>query len=268
MTHMLEHSRKLFLLVFILTSIARYVQGSEHTIHVAADPWCPYNCTPDDEKPGFLIELAREALSLSGYKLEYQVTNWARAKRMVQHGEVDGIVGMTLSENSKHLYTFSDQPLGRSQICFFRRKNDDWSFKSITSLENKTLGWVNDFGFANNPEIEQWIIDKKNTKQLITISGKKVQSRLIQLLVKNRIDTFAEDRNVIMAAAQKIGLNSIEVAGCTSKYDFVHVAFSLKSPKGKTWASALSKGINQMRDNGTLNSILLRYGLSEETWLK
>ena len=48
----------LILLVSIL--IARPVFADKIDLH--ADIWCPYNCVPNRDYEGYLVELAREAL--------------------------------------------------------------------------------------------------------------------------------------------------------------------------------------------------------------
>ena len=83
-------------------------ETSQRSLTIVADPWCPFNCKPDHVQQGFMIDIAREALALSGYTLNYQITNWARAKLMVQRGEAEGIVGMARSSRTEPLYLFPE----------------------------------------------------------------------------------------------------------------------------------------------------------------
>lgn len=235
-------------------------------IRVAADPWCPYNCEPGYAQQGLMIDIARAALKRSGYVLNYQIINWARAKQLVVKGELDGIVGMSREGKTETLYHFSKTPLGWSQTCFFKRTDDPWAYQSTQSLEGKVMGWINDYGFTNL-EIDQWVKARKGTPEIATVSGEKVHHSLFQMLLAKRIDTFAEDLYVVQHKLRKDNLaEAISVAGCAPEKDEVHIAFSLKSPHKDAWASALDEGVKQLRESGELARILGHYNLSLEQW--
>ena len=40
-------------------------------IDLRADEWCPFNCEAGSENPGFMVEIAREALALYGHDVGY-----------------------------------------------------------------------------------------------------------------------------------------------------------------------------------------------------
>ncbi len=250
-----------WVLVFSATS-----RGQDASIHIAADPWCPYNCAPDSKFEGVMIELAKEALSMSGYVLHYQTMNWARAKLRVQAGELDGVVGMAYTEKSKHLYYFPKTPLGESQICFYKRAIDEWQYQGVASLDAKVFGWINEYGFVPDP-LDDWVKENKNTKRVITVAGKDTHARLFKLLTLKRIDTFAEDKTVIAHELNLLGLNeSIKVAGCLNRVEKVFIAFSLESQHSKTWADALDAGLVRLKESGRYNKILEKYGLNHSGW--
>ncbi len=241
---------------------------AEHVVRIAADPWCPYNCDPGAKHEGFMIDIARAALAFADLQVEYVIINWARAKQMVRAGLLDGIVGMSRTPRSEKLYHFSDTPLGWSEICFYRRADDPWEYHSVRSLEHRVMGWINGYGFAANPEIEAWVIAHLQSPQLEKVSGTKVHQSLFAMLLAKRIDTFAEDRYVVAHALKQHSLQGqIEVAGCASNKDEVHLAFSHASPHKEEWAQALEGGVAQLRANGELKRILARYQIELTQWL-
>jgi hypothetical protein len=75
-----------------------------------------------------MVDIAKEALALSGLTLNYELLNWARSKREVMAGNIDGIIGMSLDEESQ------------SQVCFYKRTGDNWQFNTIKDLTNKKFG--------------------------------------------------------------------------------------------------------------------------------
>lgn len=241
---------------------------SPDTIQVAADPWCPYNCEPGHAHQGLMIDIAKAALKRSGYTLNYQIINWARAKKMVENGQLDGIVGMSREAVTETRYHFSNTPLGWSQICFFKRADDDWTYQSTASLEDKTMGWINDYGFTNQA-IDQWVKARRNTSAISTVAGVEVHHSLFQMLLAKRIDTFAEDFYVVQHELKQDALSdAISVAGCAPEKDEVHIAFSLLSPHKEKWAEALDRGVQEIRTNGVLERILQHYNLSLSQWQK
>lgn len=179
-----------------------------------------------------MIDIAREALALSGYTLNYQITNWARAKLMVQRGEAEGIVGMARSSRTEPLYLFPETPLGESQLCFYRKVGSTWHYSDTGSLQDRHFGWINDYGFGNLPGMDDWIKAHLHTDQVLAVSGENTHQRLFSLLLIGRIDTFAEDRNVITYALHREQLSDqIEVAGCASAVDSVYLAFDKQDPQ-------------------------------------
>lgn len=244
------------------------VFAADNTIKVAADPWCPYNCDSTAEHQGIMVDVARAALALSGHRLDYSIINWARAKAMVKVGDLDGIVGMSLSPDSQALYVFPQTPLGLSQLCFFKRAEDNWTYGSVPSLQDKYVGWINDFGVGGDIDLDQWVKDKKGDSHLVLFAGNEVHKRLISTLLAKRIDTFIEDRNVIAyQLKQKDIADKVKIAGCLESFDQVHLAFSPKVNGAKQWAIDLDAGVKELQRTGELAKILDYYGLTPETWL-
>lgn len=255
-------------LVFGIFCAGSGIRAEENIIRIAADPWCPFNCQPGGEHQGFMIDIAREALALNGYELRYAVVNWARAKFEVQNGQLEGLVGISKSPKSEKVYRFPKTVLGRSQICFFRPENSQWSYSGVPSLEGIRFGWINDYGYGNTPGLDEWVREKQGTYNVVTISGQDAHSRLFSLMRTNRIDTFAEDRNVIAYELKKAGLlGQIRVAGCVSSVDSVYVAFNKDHQNGEAWAAALDQGVKVLDERGDLDKILHHYGLSKSEWL-
>ena len=63
------------------------------TITIRSDDWCPYTCAPDSQKPGYLIEIAREALGKAGHSVDYSFMPWTRVVKEVEDGKVDAAAG-------------------------------------------------------------------------------------------------------------------------------------------------------------------------------
>lgn len=243
-------------------------QAQSRSVVIGADPWCPFICDSGGPQQGLMVDIAKEALALSGYEMSYRNIPWARAKKMVRHGAIDGIVGTGNYGPEATPYQFPETALGVSETCFFRRVSDQWEYKSPQSLASQTMGWINDYLFGDNTGLNDWVNAHKGTSQLLTVSGTVTHPRLFKLLLAQRISTFAEDRYVINYKLKKLGLqDKIAVAGCTGPIDKVYVAFSQKTGRGEMLAKALDDGVEKLRRNGRLAAILKTYGLNEDSWV-
>jgi ABC-type nitrate/sulfonate/bicarbonate transport system substrate-binding protein len=73
----------------VAASLAGAAPAAAEVVTMAADVWCPYNCRPDTEHPGFAIEMARAILEPQGRKVEYIVIPWARTLEEVRAGKIE-----------------------------------------------------------------------------------------------------------------------------------------------------------------------------------
>lgn len=58
---------KFLILAVSIFSLSTQVKAEE-VITLVADEWCPYNCVPNSEKPGYAIEIAQEIFNKKKYK--------------------------------------------------------------------------------------------------------------------------------------------------------------------------------------------------------
>jgi len=47
-------------IIALLLSLFLISPAIADTITIRADVWCPYNCEPDSEKPGYMIEIVQK----------------------------------------------------------------------------------------------------------------------------------------------------------------------------------------------------------------
>src|SRR5690349_12435671 len=81
--------------IFLLISSGQILADE---IKLTSDLWCPYACEPNSDKPGFMVEIAKEVFSSKGHTVKYELLNWARAIKATRIGRFDGIVGASRSD--------------------------------------------------------------------------------------------------------------------------------------------------------------------------
>ncbi len=232
----------------------------DRQILVVADPWCPHNCKAGAPQEGYMVDIAREALAEAGYTLTYRNLSWARALRMTREGQAHAVVGAFRTDAPD--FIFPEVPQGRSSISLFTDSDSNWTYRGIASLEDQTLMAIN--GYSYSAELDDYIDRNRDNRERIWIlSGPAPLKRAVTLLEKDRADVFAED-DYVMAWAT---LNDPDIdrprrAGQLGE-TLSYVAFSPAIKKSPELARILSEGTQKLIENGRMNIILNRYGLTE-----
>lgn len=250
------------LLCIFLWSVAgiSYAQptAKKQVITLRADNWCPYNCDPKSDKPGYMIEISKAVFAKAGYIVEYETLNWARSIADTRKGLYSGIVGAAKSDAPD--FVFPEVPLGVNKNCFYTKTSSKFTYDGVTSLEKIRLGVTRDYAYSDevDPYIKQ---NQKDPKRIDVVSGDTPLEANIKKVSLNRIDAFLEN-DFVTDYFRSTSKNKFELreAGCV-KPDFVYVAFSPSDKRSAEFAKMLTEGFKEMRRNGTLKVLLARYGI-------
>ena len=246
--------------------------GNAHaeTVTLVADGWCPYNCEPNADKPGFMIEIAREAFGKHNITVEYSNLPWARAITEAREGNFTGIIGAYYGDAPD--FIFPSVPQGVSQFSFYVNAGDQWNYNGIDSLAGRSLGVINDYSYSL--DLDAYIEKNKADATLIQIlSGDNAIDNNVKKLLAKRVDTIIEDRQAMsyyLSPDEYASIRtSIRQAGTLPSGDddngAIFIAFSPKSPNAKKYADILSAETIEMSKNGALKEILGRYGIEDFT---
>lgn len=226
-------------------------------IRLRADAWCPYNCAPDAEKPGYMVEIARLLFADSG--VDYQLMPWTRAVEEAREGKVDAVAGAT-AEDAAGL-AFGKQALGASQNVIITRRGDPWRYAGPASLAGRKLAAVRDYAYSD--ELDAYIkAHEKDGGRLELVSGDDVTDQNLKKLLAGRVDAVVEDRNVVEFALVAQGMEGLVEQQPVGPAEPLYLAFA-PGPAGAERAAKLDAGIQTLRQSGELRRILARYGLSD-----
>jgi polar amino acid transport system substrate-binding protein len=128
--------KKMFTYIYLLLLIGFANTAEEITL--AADVWCPYNCQPGTEKPGYMIEIAQRVLGSAGYTVSYVAVPWARTIHGARNGHYDGIIAAGREETPD--FVFPEASFGIARHTFFAQPNSSWQYAGITDLNQITSG--------------------------------------------------------------------------------------------------------------------------------
>ncbi len=249
-----------FIFLMLMTFSWRLeAQVRDKVIKMRSDEWCPYACDPKSDRPGFMVEIAREVFSKKGFKIDYDVMNWARVVSDVKTGAYDAVVGASRADVKG--FVIPQVPTGILTNYYWAPKNSKWTYKDVSSLDNVTVGIINDYSYGD--EVDDLV--KKRHKSIKEVSGQDPLFRLIQMTETGRVVAFVENPVVLEYNMKKLGKdNSIFkiVSKNLANDPDLFIAFSPANPKSREYAKILDDGVLEMKKNGKLKEILERYGLS------
>lgn len=230
------------------------------TISIVADEWCPYNCTPGSDKPGYMIEIAQKVLGEAGHTIDYRNMPWSRAIEEARRGKFDAIVGAAQGDAPD--FVFPSAKLGVSANVLMVKAGNPWRYTDMASLATVSLGTIRDYSYGD--ELDAYIGEhEKDPKRVQVASGDSALETNFKKLDAGRIDVLVEDRNVVEYHLAGSGqAASFGVAGDLGEDD-LYIAFSPANPNAAEYARLIDEGVRKLRASGELAAILARYGLKD-----
>ena len=225
-------------------------------IELRADLWCPYNCEPDSKRPGYMIEIAREALAPFGHDVRYRTLNWLRSIDKARRNEVQGIVGAVEREAPDFVFGPALGPLADGIVM---RKGDEIALDEPDPFEGMRVGAIR--GYEYHGPLAAYIERHKDDRSRVQFAhGDDALLKNLRKLSAGRIDVVAEDMNVIrhQVAAERLrglAVHSLDVP------EPGFVAFSPANPESKRYAREMTEGVERLRRSGRLAEIMAAYGL-------
>lgn len=194
--------RIILLNILIILSLG-FIPVSADTIHIRADEWCPYNCKPDSDYPGYMIEMARTIFERNGHTLVYETMPWARSIDYCRKGKIDAVAGATVSEASDFVFPSACQ--GWSMVAFFVRKGHNWKYVEVDSLSTVRTGILDDYDYGEEL-LMHYFKTNAGSDNVQVVGGIDPLGINIRKLLKGRIDVLPEDRYVFYNKIRTLGL--------------------------------------------------------------
>jgi len=255
-----DHQMKKNIFLFIILNFILVNLSSSAEIKLSSDPWCPFTCEPNSDKPGFMVEIAKEIFKSAGHDVIYVKLNWARALADAKAGVVNGVVGAAKYDVPG--FILPTRSNAKSFNYFFVLKDDPWFFNGVDSLKGKEFVIINGYSYGS-------VVDKliaKKHKSFKKLSGEDPLLRMIQMTESNRINGFIEDSSVLSYKLNSLMKKSdlFKVASANLAIDpNLYIAFSPTNPHSKEYAKILDEGMIKLRKSGRLAEILKKYSLKD-----
>lgn len=257
---MRNYTMNVMLIVFIFYMSITAAAIAE-TITLVADEWPPFNAVPNSQKEGLLVDVARTVFEEKGIQVSYQILPWKRAVEMTRDGLHNGLIGA--SKTDAPGFIFPDEELSRNYISFYVRKGSKWKFVNRKDVEQVALGVISGYDYR------KWLLEyitayQDNPDRIQIMTGDKPLERNLLKLIDGRIDAVVDNGAVIINVARNMGVqDKIALAGRGTEPSNIYIAFSPNHPESKKYAAILSQGMLELRKDGRLQKILLKYGLTD-----
>ncbi len=233
--------------------------ASAETISLVTDPWCPYACQPDSDRPGYMIELAKAVFEPMGHSVEYRIMPFARAVTEVEQGKAFGLVGeQQVPERAGLIFPKVEQ--GQAKACFYTSQTSPWRYTDQASLKKQRIGTINTYVYG--AELDTALAAAGPV--VSTGYGDQALINNVKKLEAKRLDAIVEYEAVIAYKMKtESGFNKLRQAGCAKQASNIYIPFSPIAPNAGSYAQALADGMKTLRQNGKLAAILARYGLRD-----
>lgn len=237
---------------------------AEAPLHLVADLWCPFTCSPQAAQPGLLVEVVQHALP--GHTSDYELAGWSRVLQMdsAAPAPVLLVLGLGRSPTVTARYRLSRQPVLNSPPCFFRRRGDPWHYAGIGSLRGLQVGITRGYQYEDSDMAA--FLAQVNRGLVHELSGADASERHLEMLVHGRNDVVLEDRAVMRWSMRQHPASGAQVqeAGCLKGRDAgVYVGVLRSDPRGLAVLQAFDRGFQALQAHGQLAPLLKAYGLEK-----
>lgn len=252
--------KQLFLLFILFSTLLKAA-----TITIVADKNCPYYCADNAQDKGFVIDIATHVFTKMGYNVKY-ITAESQEKAIedVRTNKYDAIIGATTKEAPGLI--FSIYPLAYSYDVILVPKFSKWKYKSPISLDELTLGVIQDHVYDDviNEHIAKYKDDRSKVQMTM---GKYASKENLKKLRYDKITALVDNQHSLQYFyAKKKKLFPFKVAKKLN-YSKINIAFSPKDYKAQRRAKAFSRQLRKLRGTQQMKSILKKYGLIERNIL-
>lgn len=230
-------------------------------VTIRADAWCPLNCDPSSDHPGYGIEIAKAIFEPAGHPIDYRLMPWARALVEVKQGRILGAIGADPDEDPELIYPNS--AIGMADTGFAVRAGTDFQYTGIDSLQPMRIGAVRDYAYDGG-EIDAYLqanSDQHAKVQLLT--GNDVIEKNLAKLMAERVDVVIDSPFVLRYEIARLGLTAEVRVVPLGDPSPIFIAFSPADPDGQALADLFDSGLAALRAHGQLAPILERYNLTD-----
>ncbi len=233
-------------IVFICLSLIMVIGLSAETITLVAEDYVPYVYQKDGVAKGYQVSIAQAAAKKAGVDLKIEFYPWARCLNMVKTGKADGLLGCSKTAEREEFMYYPETPITFEKVVVLGNSMLDKKIKSITDLENMTVGVVREYSYGD-------IFD--NDKKIKRDESPNLKTMLIKL--KNgRFNVAVSDELSAMTLMKELGIFNVYETDLVFSSDPQFIGFSKASANGKIGLEKIGKALKEMKKKGEIQNII------------
>lgn len=228
-------------------------------IIVGSDTYPPFVYLDESGNPtGIDVDIATEAFRRMGYEAEFVTIDWVKKTELVDSGEIDCIWGCFSIAGREDVYNWSDPYMVSTQGVAVNKSSDIYT---LADLKDKVIA------VQTTSKPEEIFLNKLDSripelKNIISTDSKAVQYAALDC---GYVDAIASHISAIEQYKKDYG-SDFRILDETLFTTGIGVAFSKNDTRGLD--RKLSEAFKQMREDGTLASIVGKYLDNPESYLE
>ncbi|MCM3692956.1 transporter substrate-binding domain-containing protein [Neobacillus niacini] len=199
-----------------------------------------------DEIIGFDVDLAKAIAGKLGYEVEVKDMDFGGLIQSLKSGQADFVLaGMTPTEKRKKNVDFSDIYYTAQHMVISKK---DSGISTVEDLEGKTVG-------VQLGSIQEGKADEINETVAIKVENRNRIPELIQELKAGRFDAIIIEDTVAKGYLDK----EADLTSYTISDDPEEAGSAIAFPKDSALTKEFNKELQEMKDNGELQELIVKW---------
>ncbi|NYE58734.1 transporter substrate-binding domain-containing protein [Carboxydothermus ferrireducens] len=236
----------LFIASFLVLA-ANLALAREKVIVVGDNDYPPLCYLDGNDNPaGFDVDLIVAVARKAGIDIEIKLLPWAEARKMVEDGKADVLLGVNYTRTRAKLYDFTESYLENRQVIFVR--SDNYVVKSFDDLRNLKVG-------VQRADVA---LDFIGDYPDITLEYFENQQQALKALGQNEVDAVIGNYYTGLYWLQKLNLeNKIKVVGIP--LSITRYGLGVKKGQNQELLKKLNGAIVKLKTTGELDSLKTKW---------
>lgn len=203
---------------------------------------------------GIAHDMVVNALTSSGYTVQFTEKPWARILKETIKGKNDVIIAIWKTEEREKTFLFT-QPYMYNQMAVVSLRKSNFKFKSLESFKDKRVALINGYAYAGS------LLEYDQMKPVISID----LPNSIRLVLTERADALVTDEVVGEWTIKEMGIDRGQLAFSDVYLDStpLYAAVRKSHPQAEQIVEVLNKFFDQQAAQ-ELQSLKTRYGLNSK----
>lgn len=238
-----------------LTSLLWVSTSAAEELHFVTEEFPPFSYSRGTIASGALPEIVDATCLILQWRCQIEVLPWRRALQQAEDGEVDGIFTVIQSPARQQAF-FITPMLVTSGYDFYTLRSSNFHYSQPDDLRGRLVGVYGPSGTSfvlqeslkNTPNVEVKLVTNNHRLLLMLNAGRFGEQGVVVL-----------NRDVARHLIEHEYLYALRHAGHLASISY-GIGFSRKKVTPAQFQE-FNRGLNTLRNNGQLATILQRYGL-------